>query len=618
MPDPEKADSEAMAPPPQDVPAGSASRATKSASHRLLPAIVLTLCIVLSIVVVAVLFSRHANGEMLKLYQENQHLTAFHQARHVGQGIDLLVVQLESLNLALTDDGVLSDEALATQLAAFHRQHQPGIAAVGYMDTQGVLQQYAGGDDPQAKADISFMPHVKRALSTQGIVVSDGIVASDGQYGIAIHVPLVVGGQFRGDIVITIHAEDLGLWMPQATDNPHTFTLVLDASEHVVYHPNSQFLGESIHATPRPILNGAILAEGALRDGRTGIIEGRVFGGKPHVLGVAAATFHGTRFLFLSSASYDVIAAPALRFSRYTSILTGLTFLVTALGFVYAFYLFRTSKNAWTRKSDELHQDIRRREHSEVEHEQLIEQLGMKNAELERFAYTVSHDLKSPLITIRGFLGMLEKDIAEGDTDRTKADMARIANAAENMQRLLDELLELSRIGRLENPLEDVNVADATNEVLELLAGRMQDRDIAVDISPDLPVIHVDRPRFLEVMQNLLENAIKFMGDQAEPRIEVGTREGGRGRVIFVKDNGIGLDMEYADRVFQLFEQLDPSFEGTGMGLAMVKRILEHAGSRIWAESEGPGEGTAFCFTVPTPTDEEDRDGPASRRPQAL
>jgi signal transduction histidine kinase len=195
---------------------------------------------------------------------------------------------------------------------------------------------------------------------------------------------------------------------------------------------------------------------------------------------------------------------------------------------------------------------------------------------------------------------MLEKDIADGNEQRIIADMTRIANATENMQRLLDELLELSRVGRLDNPLEDFSLNEVTEEVLELLAGRMQDRHIDIRIQPGLPEIHGDRPRFREVIQNLVENALKFMGDQEKPQIEIGIRRDGAEKVVFVKDNGIGLDMEYADRIFQLFEQLDPTFEGTGMGLAMVKRILEHAGSRIWVESEGLGTGCTFCFTVPS------------------
>ena len=133
--------------------------------------------------------------------------------------------------------------------------------------------------------------------------------------------------------------------------------------------------------------------------------------------------------------------------------------------------------------------DITPRKKSEQERELLIGELEVKNAELEQFTYTVSHDLKSPLITIKGFLGMIEKDAIEGNTERMKSDMIRIADAAEKMHRLLDELLELSRIGRLVNPPEKIPMVDLAHESLSMLEGRMSD-NLEVEIVSDLPVIY--------------------------------------------------------------------------------------------------------------------------------
>jgi signal transduction histidine kinase len=581
-----------------EAPPRPRPRPAKSPSQRLLPAVVLTLAVVLSIVIVAVLFNRHVNRAMFGLYQREQHMESYYQGRDFSARIDLLVAQLQDLNRQLARDG-LAAGAVLPHLDTFYKSWQKDIAGVGYMNQQGLLEHYRTAAGQQAETDMSFMPNVQRVLATREIVLSGSIVTSDGSHGIILHVPLFVGEEFKGTTMVTIRAATIGAWFPDFDSNQRNFTVVLDSASNVVSHPDSQFIGESVHTSPEPLFDGKPLTDDMLRDGRTGSIEGRLFRTKLQIVGMAAISLHGMRFVFLNCAPYDVIAAPVLRFSRYTSLLTGLAFLVTALGFVYALYVFHASRSAMMRQSTELRQDIRRHESSGKEREELINELEMKNAELERFAYTVSHDLKSPLITIRGFLGMLERDVAEGDEERMKSDMTRITNATENMQRLLDELLELSRVGRLDNPLEDFALSEVTEEVLELLAGRMQDREIEVVVSPDLPVVHGDRPRFREVMQNLIENALKFMGDQPEPRIEVGMRDDGGESVIFVKDNGIGLDMEYADRIFQLFEQLDPSFEGTGMGLAMVKRILEHAGSRIWAESDGLDAGTSFCFTVP-------------------
>jgi len=231
--------------------------------------------------------------------------------------------------------------------------------------------------------------------------------------------------------------------------------------------------------------------------------------------------------------------------------------------------------------------------------ESAIAELESKNAELERFTYTVSHDLKSPLITITGFLGLLEQDARKGDHERLERDVERIRAAAGRMSRLLDELLELSRIGRLRNAPEEVPFGELAREATSLLASAIGESGAEVEIEPDLPEVRGDRPRLLEVVQNLVENAVKFMGSQPRPRIEIGAREEGGETVFHVRDNGIGIDPAYHEKVFGLFERLDPQTDGTGIGLAIVRRVVEVHGGRIWVESEGMGRGTAFRFTLP-------------------
>ena len=231
----------------------------------------------------------------------------------------------------------------------------------------------------------------------------------------------------------------------------------------------------------------------------------------------------------------------------------------------------------------------------------LIAELENKNTELEGFTYTVSHDLKSPLFTIRGFLGYLEQDALAGNQERLKSDIQRITDATEKMQRLLNELLELSRVGRLQNEATDFLFEDLVREATELVQGRIMARGIQISIEPSLPMVHGDRPRLTQVLQNLLDNAAKFMGDQKEPQIQIGCRGAGpeRGMHIFsVQDNGVGIPPEHFDRVFGLFNKLDPKTDGTGIGLALVKRIIEVHGGRIWVESE-LGKGTTFFFTLP-------------------
>ena len=235
-----------------------------------------------------------------------------------------------------------------------------------------------------------------------------------------------------------------------------------------------------------------------------------------------------------------------------------------------------------------------------TERARLIKELEGRNAELERFTYTVSHDLKSPLVTIRGFLGYLYEDAKSGDLVRFEKDLGRIANAADKMQTLLNDVLELSRIGRIMNPPEDISFGQIARETMELVMGPLEASNVVVEIHENLPVIRGDRTRLIEVMQNLVSNAIKFMGNQPEPRIEVGMTDFDKdGKpVFFVRDNGIGIDPHYHERIFGLFNRLDPDIEGTGIGLTLVRRIVEIHGGKVWVESE-LGAGATFFFTLP-------------------
>ena len=245
--------------------------------------------------------------------------------------------------------------------------------------------------------------------------------------------------------------------------------------------------------------------------------------------------------------------------------------------------------------------DITDRKHAEQELQSTVADLAQSNEELEAYAYTISHDLKSPLITIAGLLGLLRKHVEKGNMEKVDEDMARISSAADKMKLLLDQLLELSRVGRVAGSHEAVSLEDLAREAVELVAGRIAERAVRVEIAPGLPVLRGERPQLLQILMNLIGNAVKFVGEQAEPRIEIGVRQDGDATVCYVRDNGAGIEPQHKDRIFGLFHQLDPQAGGTGLGLTLVKRIVEAHGGRVWAESEGLGKGSTFCFTAPGP-----------------
>ena len=240
----------------------------------------------------------------------------------------------------------------------------------------------------------------------------------------------------------------------------------------------------------------------------------------------------------------------------------------------------------------------RSRDELELRVKERTQELTRKNTEMERFIYTVSHDLRTPLISVSGLLGFIKEDSEKGDLDLMRADL-RIANeAVTKMDRLLLETLELSRIGRVVSPLEDVPFVEIVEDALRQTSEKIRSKGFKVSIAQNLPVVHVDRMRITEVLVNLIENSIKYMGLQTDPEIEIGQRIDGMDRIFFVRDNGIGIDPSQHDKVFELFYKVNNGGEGTGAGLAIVKRIIEVHGGRIWIESE-LGKGCTVCFTLP-------------------
>jgi len=237
---------------------------------------------------------------------------------------------------------------------------------------------------------------------------------------------------------------------------------------------------------------------------------------------------------------------------------------------------------------------------AELEEQKIL--LEKANHELDSFVYTVSHDLRAPLRGITAFTNFLEEDYKD-KLDKTGRDhLKEIAAGAKRMNTLIDDLLTLSRISRIQNPYEDVDIKPLIDSIIKRIEFDIKTHNVILKVQENIPVVRCDRIKMTEVFFNLINNAIKFSSknNKEAPRVEVGYAGENEFHKFYVKDNGIGIDPQFHQKIFEIFRRLHTSleYEGSGAGLSIVKKVIDDHGGRIWIESEA-GKGAAFYFTIP-------------------
>jgi signal transduction histidine kinase len=227
------------------------------------------------------------------------------------------------------------------------------------------------------------------------------------------------------------------------------------------------------------------------------------------------------------------------------------------------------------------------------------QELEAANKELEAFSYSVSHDLRAPLRAVSGYAMMLKEDYEDTFDDEARRITGNILSNVKMMGRLIDDLIEFSRLGKREVRRQVTDMKTLADDCVTTLVPAWPDEKFRIDVGP-LPDCSGDRDLLRQVWANLIGNAMKYSSNQADPCVTVGAMEEEAGIVYFVRDNGAGFDMKYADKLFKVFQRLhsQDEFEGTGVGLALVKRILDKHRAQIWAESS-PGNGAVFYFRLP-------------------
>ena len=257
----------------------------------------------------------------------------------------------------------------------------------------------------------------------------------------------------------------------------------------------------------------------------------------------------------------------------------------------------------------ETNNDITERKRREQEIQSLNQELANRstelesiNKELEAFAYSVSHDLRAPLRHMAGYTELLQKKISSGLDEKSNHYITMMLESAKRMGNLIDDLLAFSRIGRAETQKTLVNLPQLVGEALTEVRQDTEGRNIAWKIGA-LPNFYGDRSMLRLVLVNLISNALKFTRTRTQAEIEVGCADGSSDElVVFIRDNGVGFDMKYVNKLFGVFQRLHQAaeFEGTGIGLATVQRIIHRHGGKVWAEGV-VDKGATFYFSAPRP-----------------
>lgn len=480
---------------------------------------------------------------------------------------------------------ILADRWVERQPPDFSRQrflsfarslfeHYPGFTAIQWIDPSGSIQWcYPSEASPKWEkinpfSDARLRAALDEAGQGKGPVITPAVEFEGGEKGFEVILPLVHEGQLQGYLSgVFLLAKIVESSLPKS---------LLD-DFHVTILEGDQPIFRSGPGSVAP-------NEGSIHSVRAVGFEDKVW--RLHMV-PGSRLYSPQRPKNVAILVFGIVLAAAL------SLLLHLL--------LHRMQMYRESRDLAIHEVNERKRAEATLRENEQKLESLLSELSSKNAELESFIYTISHDLKTPIVTIDGFIGALREDFGTNLPEDAEKYLKYMSDAARKMEVLINDLLDLSRIGRLVAKKTEVPLGDIVKDALETLQPQIEARGICVDVQANLPLVYGERKRLGQVIYNLLNNAVKYIGrNNPSPRISLGVEEQDGRNVFFVKDNGIGIEERYFQKIFQIFERLPAAKErgeGTGIGLTIVKRIIEHHGGKIWVASE-PGKGTTFFFTL--------------------
>jgi signal transduction histidine kinase len=459
------------------------------------------------------------------------------------------------------------------QFARTFFRHYPGFTAINWMDPDGLVRwvfpeetnAIAKDKTAYAHPDPRYLAAFERAKKSHQEQVTPCLEVYQGGMGFDVFVPLVHDGQIQGYLDGVFQVERL-MATSLAKELVEQFSITLREDGRIIYRSGGEREKKGgMEGLPvvRPI------------DFRSKAWQLEI---EPQAVS-ATVNFVPLVFGFGLSAALSVL----------------LYFLFQRME------MFKEARDQALREVGERKRVEQSLRTNEKKLETLLSELAAKNAELEAFVYTVSHDLKTPIVTIEGFVGALREDFGDNLSAKGEEYLKFMTDAAKKMELLINDLLELSRVGRLAEKKTRFPFSEVVQESLATVRPLVQARGIEVTVGENLPVVYGDRKRMVQVLDNLLANAVKYIGkDNPSPRIDIGVAEKNGQKAFFVRDNGIGIESGYFEKIFQIFQRLPSAkraAEGTGIGLTIVRRIIECHGGKIWLTSE-PGKGSTFFFTL--------------------
>ncbi len=507
---------------------------------------------------------------------------------HVENSVEQAAIRIQGVMKARTASlEILADRWVERTPPDFSKQrflsfagivfeHYPGFTAILWLNPDGSIQYaFPEGTDATAKGkmvldrlDPQSRAALEEATQKHALTVTACVELYQGLEGFQVILPLIYNGELLGYLSGVFQvARIVDIALPERI-----------VSDFAV----------SIHDGKQPIFLSGPPADAAPRDG--------------NIRGVRAIEIGDRTWRLSMEPGKEVYTQETIKNLPFLSFGIVLSAVLSLLLYLVLLRMekYRESRDLALHEVSERKRAEETLRENEKKLESLLAELSTKNAELESFVYTISHDLKTPIVTIEGSIGALREDFGEALPQDAEKYMNYMSHAARKMELLINDLLELSRIGRLVVKKTTIPFGNIIRDALVILQPQIDARGISIDVQPGLPDVYGENKRLGQVVYNLLNNAVKYIGkDNPAPHIEVGmTALDGR-NAFYVRDNGIGIDAKYFHKIFQIFERLPSAKheEGTGIGLTIVKRIVEYHGGTIWLTSE-PGKGSTFFFTL--------------------